>query len=307
MPTNHYFSRGTINEQYLYEDLIIEAMQIYGHDVFYLPRTLVNKDELFGESPLSKFSDSYMIEMYMDTVEGYEGEKEIITRFGLEIRDETTFTVSRRRWLDLVSIDANLITSVRPNEGDWIYMPTVQRLFEISFVDVDDPFFQIDNLPVYKLYARTVEYSDERLDTGIDAIDKIETTYSGDELLWQFLGEQSTTTTFNQPIEIENGTYANIGMPLVESTIILDATDSAGSDAGATLLGENETGFDAILMEDSDAYYSFFIINEDYAVTPAGDSDNEWIQDRVQGEGVWEGDAILDFTEKNPFGDPEEG
>ena len=307
MPTNHYFSRGTINEQYLYEDLIIEACQIFGHDVFYLPRTLVNKDELFGESPLSKFSDSYMIEMYMDTVEGYEGEKEIITRFGLEIRDETTFTVSRRRWLDLVSIDSNLITSVRPNEGDWIYMPTVQRLFEISFVDVDDPFFQIDNLPVYKLYARTVEYSDERLDTGIDAIDKIETTYSGDELLWQFLGEQSTTTTFNQPIEIENGTYANIGMPLVESTIILDATDSAGSDAGGTLIGENEIGFDAILMEDSDAYYSFFIINEDYAVTPAGDSDNEWISDRASGEGVWEGDAILDFTEKNPFGDPEEG
>ena len=307
MPTNHYFSRGTINEQYLYEDLIIEAMQIYGHDVFYLPRTLVNKDQLFGEDALSKFSDSYMIEMYMDTVEGYEGEKEIITRFGLEIRDETTFTVSRRRWLDLVSIDANLIVSVRPNEGDWIYMPTVQRLFEISFVDVDDPFFQIDNLPVYKLYARTVEYSDERLDTGIDAIDKIETTYSGDELLWQFLGEQSTTTTFNQPIEIENGTYANIGMPLVESTIILDATDSAGSDAGGTLIGENELGFDAILMEDSDAYYSFFIINEDYTITPAGDSDNEWIADRAAGEGVWEGDAILDFTEKNPFGDPEEG
>ena len=302
MPTNHYFSRGTINEQYLYEDLIIEAMQIYGHDVFYLPRTLVNKDELFGESPLSKFSDSYMIEMYMDTVEGYEGEKEIITRFGLEIRDETTFTVSRRRWLDLVSIDSNLITSVRPNEGDWIYMPTVQRLFEISFVDVDDPFFQIDNLPVYKLYARTVEYSDERLDTGIDAIDKIETTYSGDELLWQFLGEQSTTTTFNQPIELEGGTQ----LPAGTITGLVEM-ETATVGAPGNITGENQTGFDAILMEDSDAYYSFFIINEDYAPTPAGDSDNEWIQDRVQGEGVWEGDAILDFTEKNPFGDPEEG
>jgi len=308
MPTNHYFSRGTINEQYLYEDLIIEAMQIYGHDVFYLPRTLVNKDQLFGESALSKFSDSYMIEMYMDTVEGYEGEKEIITRFGLEIRDETTFTVSRRRWLDLVSLDANLITSVRPNEGDWIYMPTVQRLFEISFVDVDDPFFQIDNLPVYKLYARTVEYSDERIDTGIDAIDKIETTYSGDELLWQFLGEQSTTTTYNQPIEIENGTYANIGMPATESTIILNGTDAAGTNAGGTLIGENELGFDAILMEDSDAYYSFFIINEDYELAPAGTFDNEWIQDAIEGTGSgYLNDPILDFTEKNPFGDPEEG
>ena len=302
MPTNHYFSRGTINEQYLYEDLIIEAMQIYGHDVFYLPRTLVNKDQLFGEDALSKFSDSYMIEMYMDTVEGYEGEKEIITRFGLEIRDETTFTVSRRRWLDLVSIDSNLITSVRPNEGDWIYMPTVQRLFEISFVDVDDPFFQIDNLPVYKLYARTVEYSDERLDTGIDAIDKIETTYSGDELLWQFLGEQSATTTFNQPIELEGGTQ----LPAGTITGLVEM-ETATVGAPGNITGENQTGFDAILMEDSDAYYSFFIINEDYAITPAGDSDNEWIQDRVEGEGVWEGDAILDFTEKNPFGDPEEG
>ena len=306
MPTNHFFSKGTINEQYLYEDLIIEAMQIYGHDVFYLPRTLVNKDQLFGEDALSKFTDSYMIEMYMDTVEGYEGEKEIITRFGLEIRDETTFTVSRRRWLDLVSFDANLITSVRPNEGDWIYMPTVQRLFEISFVDVDDPFFQIDNLPVYKLYARTVEYSDERLDTGIDAIDKIETTYTGDELLWQFLGEQGATTTYNQPIEIESGTYANIGMPGgVESTIILDGTDGSGTDAGGTLIGENELGFDAILMEDSTSKYSFFIINEDYELGPSGTFDNEWIEEAVEGTGSgYVGDPILDFTEKNPFGDP---
>ena len=301
MPTNHFFSKGTINEQYLYEDLIIEAMQIYGHDVFYLPRTLVNKDQLFGEDPLSKFSDSYMVEMYMDTVEGYEGEKEIITRFGLEVRDETTFTVSRRRWLDLVSMDANLIVSTRPNEGDWIYMPAVQRLFEISFVDVDDPFFQLDNLPVYKLYARTVEYSDERLDTGIDAIDKIETTYSGDELLWQFLGEQSTTTTFNQPIELEGGTQ----LPAGTITGLVEL-ETATVGAPGQITGENELGFDAILMEDSTASYSFFIINEDYPLSPAGTSDNEWIQDAVEGTGSgYLNDPILDFTEKNPFGDPE--
>ena len=301
MPTNHFFSKGTINEQYLYEDLIIEAMQIYGHDVFYLPRTLVNKDELFGEAPLSKFTDSYMIEMYMDTVEGYEGEKEIITRFGLEIRDETTFTVSRRRWLDLVSIDSNLITSVRPNEGDWIYMPTVQRLFEISFVDVDDPFFQVDNLPVYKLYARTVEYSDERLDTGIDAIDKIETTYTGDELLWQFLGEQGATTTFNQPIELEGGTQ----LPAGTITGLVEL-ETATVGAPGQITGEDELGFDAILMEDSTASYSFFIINEDYTIGPSGTSDNEWIQDAVEGTGSgYLNDPILDFTEKNPFGDPE--
>ena len=311
MPTNHYFSKGTINEQYLYEDLLIEATQIYGHDVFYLPRTLVNKDQLFGEDPLSKFSDSYMIEMYMDTVEGYEGEKEIITRFGLEVRDETTFTVSRRRWLDLVSMDANLIVSTRPNEGDWIYMPAVQRLFEISFVDVDDPFFQLDNLPVYKLYARTVEYSDERLDTGIDAIDQIETTYTGDELQWQFLGEQSATTTYNQEINLENGTMpapANPEGADKYDNVILDGTDGSGTDAGSALLGENEIGFDAILMEDSTSKYSFFIINEDYTLTAAGESDNKWLEEAVEGTGSgYVGDPILDFTEKNPFGDPEEG
>ena len=108
MSTNVFFSRGTPNEQHLYEDLAIEAIQIYGHDVFYIPRTLVNKDELFGEDALSRFDDAYGIEMWMETQEGYEGEKELVSRFGLEIRDETTFVVARRRWDNTVSSDANL-------------------------------------------------------------------------------------------------------------------------------------------------------------------------------------------------------
>ena len=293
MSTNVYFSRGTPNEQHLYEDLAIEAIQIFGHDVFYIPRTLVNKDELFGEDALSRFDDAYGIEMWMETQEGYEGEKELVSRFGLEIRDETTFVVSRRRWDDTVSNDANLIVSSRPDEGDLVYMPTVKKLFEISFVDHDDPFYQVDNLPVYKLYCRTFEYSSEVLDTGIAAIDAIETQRSTDFLGYEILAEQSNT--YNEKIGFEWGTVYEFGV----GDILLE-DDSF-------VLGENETGFDAILMEDSDAYYSFFIINEDYAPTPAGDSDNEWISDRASGEGVWEGDAILDFTEKNPFGDPEEG
>jgi hypothetical protein len=293
MPTNHYFSKGTINEQYLYEDLVIEALQIYGHDLYYLPRKLVNKDQLFGEDPLSSFNDSYMVEMYMDTVEGYEGEKEIITRFGLEIRDETTFMVSRRRWLDLVSLDANLITSIRPNEGDWIYMPDVQRLFEISFVDKDDPFYQVNNLPVYKLYCRTVEYSSERLDTGIDSIDQIETTYTGDELLWQFIAEQTTSTIYNEKFALERGTdlYSDGFIDLETAT-----------DTGY-LISEDESGFDAVLMEDSTAKYSFYIINEDYNLTTSDPlADNEWIEDAVHSAT----DPVLDFTERNPFGEPTE-
>lgn len=295
MPTNHYFSKGTITEQYLYEDLVIEALQIYGHDVYYLPRKLVNKDQLFGEDPLSSFNDAYSIEMYMETVEGYEGEKELVSRFGLEIRDETTFVVARRRWLDLVGHDSNLITSVRPGEGDWIYMPNVRRLFEISFVDIDDPFYQIDNLPVYKLYCRTVEYSSERLDTGIDAIDDIETDRTGDALQWQFLSEQGATTNYVENIELERGTdlYAT-------GTVELETATDGGT---GNLTSETETGFGSIMTEESTSKYSFFIINEEYTITTSDPlADNDWIEDAVTSST----DPVLDFTEKNPFGEPAE-
>jgi len=290
MSTNVYFSRGTPNEQHLYEDLAIEAIQIYGHDVFYIPRTLVNKDELFGEDALSRFDDAYGIEMWMETQEGYEGEKELVSRFGLEIRDETTFVVSRRRWDNTVSNDANLIVSSRPDEGDLVYMPTVKKLFEISFVDHDDPFYQIDNLPVYKLYCRTFEYSSEVLDTGIYAIDDIETKKSTDFLGFEILAEQSNT--YNEKIGFEWGTVYEFG----DGDILLE-DDSF-------VLGENETGFEAIILENSDAYYTFVVIQEAYSLaTQDTQSENEWFEERATGK---IGDPVLDFTESNPFGDPTE-
>jgi len=301
MSTNVFFSRGTPNEQHLYEDLAIEAIQIYGHDVFYIPRTLVNKDELFGEDALSRFDDAYGIEMWMETQEGYEGEKELVSRFGLEIRDETTFVVARRRWDNTVSSDANLIVSSRPDEGDLIYMPTVKKLFEISFVDHDDPFYQIDNLPVYKLYCRTFEYSSEVLDTGIYAIDDIETKRSTDALEYEFSLENQVA--FNERIGQEWGTIYDQNplpnpWPPTASDIILETA------TGEYLLGETEEAGLSILTEDSDAYYSFFIINEDYRLaTIDTQSENEWFEERATGV---IGDPVLDFTESNPFGDPTE-
>ena len=288
MSTNVFFSKGTPNEQHLYADLAIEAIQIYGHDVFYIPRTLVNKDELFGEDDLSRFDDAYGIEMWMETQEGYEGERELISRFGLEIRDETTFVVARRRWDDVVSSDANLIVNTRPDEGDLIYMPTVKRLFEISFVDHDDPFYQLDNLPVYKLYCRTFEYSSEILDTGIDAIDDIETKRSTAFQDYELSGEQGPDTTYNQEIGLECGTMYATGPGMVE------LEDGLGQ-----LLGEDETGFTSILTEDSNAYYTFFIIQEAFDIsTQDTQSDNAFLETQAT--------AILDFTELNPFGDPTE-
>ena len=104
MPTtNLYFSKGTTNEQLLYEDLVVEALQIYGHEVYYIPRKLISEDDLFGEDPINVFEDAFPMEMWMEQLEGYEGEKELVSRFGLEIRDQTTFVVSRRRWEDILT------------------------------------------------------------------------------------------------------------------------------------------------------------------------------------------------------------
>ena len=249
---------------------------------------------ILGEDPLSTFSDAYGIEMWMETQEGYEGEKDIVTRFGLDIQNETSFIVSRRRWDDVVSRNDNLIVNTRPDEGDLIYFPAVKRLWIISFVDHDDPFYQVNNLPVYKLYCRSWEYSSERLDTGIEAIDAIETKRSTDMSGYEFSGEQAATTTYNSRIAQEYGTiYAqspsSVPWPPVSMDIIMEDGDY--------LVNENETGFTSVMMEDSDAYYSFFVIQEAYSLaTIDPQSDNSFIGTAAE--------AILDFTETNPFGEP---
>ena len=170
MPVNHYFQGGngigSDAEKRLYENLIIEGLKIYGQDVYYLPRTLVNRDLILGEDVASKFNAAYLAEMYMETTEGFAGQQEIINKFGLEIREDTTFMVSKRRWQDLVDDPGTLIVSGRPNEGDVIYMPLMNSFFEIQFVEDQEPFFQLGNLPVYKLRCTRFEYSSERLDTG---------------------------------------------------------------------------------------------------------------------------------------------
>ena len=274
MPTNVYFDTGTRTEQHLYEDLMIEQLKIYGQDVFYIPRTLVKEDELFGEDTLSKFGDAYQIEMYFENVDGYEGEKEIMSKFGLQMNEDATFVVARRRFEQLVSHDSNLIVKTRPNEGDLVYFPKVKKMFEITFVDHDDPFYQVHNVPAFKLKVKTFEYSSEDIDTGIAEIDAIETANSLDMLLYQFTLEQSGT--FNQGIELESGD-GNI-----------DLETAAGS---GTLIGEDETGGEQILLENGD-----YIIQESYVVDTV---DENAMNDFFETED----DNIIDFSESNPFGD----
>ena len=197
MPTSVYFDTGTTAEQRLYENLIIEQLSVFGQDVYYLPRKLVNEDTLFDEDTSSSFNDAYIIEMYLDNIEGYEGQKEMMTRFGLDMQDEATFVVSKRRFEQLISLDQNLIVSTRPNEGDLIYYPKSKKLFEISFVDHDDPFYQLSNLPVFKLRCRTFEYSHEDMATGLDVVDAIETSQSLDALAYQVVLETATESGTN--------------------------------------------------------------------------------------------------------------
>ena len=214
MPTNVYFDTGTRPEQHLYEDLMIEQLKIYGQDVYYIPRTLVKEDELLGEDVLSKFGDAYLIEMYFENIEGYEGEKEIMSKFGLQMNEDVTFVVARRRFEQLVSHDSNLIVKTRPNEGDLVYFPKVKKIFEISFVDHDDPFYQIHNVPAFKLKCKTFEYSSEDLDTGIAEIDAIETDNSLDQLAFQLSLEDGTGALLT-----ETGDY------IIQEAYVVDTVD----------------------------------------------------------------------------------
>ena len=192
MPTNVYFDTGTKPEQALYEDLMIEQLRIYGQDVYYIPRKMAGTDSIWQEDISSSFESSYLIEMYMENIDGYEGEKELMSKFGLDIQEDASFVVARRRWEQFVSVDNNIIVSSRPNEGDLIYFPKGNKLFEITFVDHDDPFYQVQNLPTYKLKCKTFEYASEVIDTGIAEIDAIETDNSLDQLSHQMTLEDGS-------------------------------------------------------------------------------------------------------------------
>lgn len=176
MATNFYFqsgnTSGTTNEQRLVEDLIIESMKIYGHDVYYLPRTLIKKDMIFGEDVLSQFTQAYPIEMYLANVDGWDGMQEMFTKFGIEVKDKATFVVSKRRWEDEVMRQTdNLQLPMRPAEGDLLYLSRTDSMFEIKFVEHLDPFFQIGKFYVYNLQCEMFQYSSEVVDTGIPEID----------------------------------------------------------------------------------------------------------------------------------------
>ena len=318
MATSVYFDKGTNNEQTLYENLIIEQLKIFGHDVYYMDRTIVAEDTVLGLDH-SKFEKQVPIEMYMeDTQGGYGGTQELMSQFGLQNLSEATFVVSKNRFQDktkqitiesgtdtsssgaimvesgtLSTLDGGYIISEadvedsdRPLEGDVIYHPILKKLFEINFVDHDEPFHQLDSNPVYKMKCRLWDYSSEQLDTGIAAIDAIEDAISTDTLGYQFTLEQ--TAAYNEKIKLN--TYGD--------DYLIDETDSdniIGEDDSSSV-GEN------VLME-SDFGHGGWVIQEDYILGTGGI--NTGSKDKSAQNELFDelDDTILDFTEKNPFGD----
>ena len=171
MTTNVFFNQAVKSEQNLIEDLVVESLRMYGHNCYYLPRTIVNEDTILGDAANSSFDDAYEVEMYLEGLEEFGGEGDLYSKFGVEVRDSATFTISRRTWERFVSLDANLATGLRPNEGDLIYFPLSKGLFEIKFVEHENPFYQLDKLYVFKMTCDLFEYSGEIFDTEIEALD----------------------------------------------------------------------------------------------------------------------------------------
>jgi hypothetical protein len=180
MPRNVYFSHGTRNEQLFHEDLIVESLSVYGQDMYYIPRTLIAKDEILGEDRLSEFKNAYPIEMYLENVDGFDGQGAFIQKFGLMMEQSATLVVARRRWDQLIGRHGATILPNRPAEGDLLYFPLTNGLFEIKFVQHQDPFYQIGKLFVYKLQIELFQYASERLDTGIQDIDIFQTIKTQD-------------------------------------------------------------------------------------------------------------------------------
>lgn len=187
MATSVFFNNfQSSQEQLLIENLMIEAIKIYGHDVYYCPRTLDTPDALYGGSPNVSYNNAFFVEMYIKDNKGFKGQGDFMSKFGLQIRDEMTFTIARRIFSEEVGMHNELI---RPLEGDIIYFPLVKKIFVIKFVEHESIFYQMGSLQVWDLQTELFEYSGEQLNTGIPEIDEIQEKYSTDMAVYEFKTE----------------------------------------------------------------------------------------------------------------------
>ena len=205
MTTNFYFNNFTNSqEQVLIEDLVLESIKIYGHDMYYCPRTLVAKDDIYGEDTISEYKTAYYIDLYIRNFDSYEGDGNFLSKFNLEIRDQMTLTVSVRNFMNEIG---NIELIDRPQEGDLIYIPMLDRLLVIKYVNKNPVFYQMGAIQMYDLVCEMFEYSSERFNTGIDAIDSIETNLSLDASEYAILTQDNFIITSQDGYQIVQGGY----------------------------------------------------------------------------------------------------
>lgn len=307
MPTNVYFNAAVKSEQNLYEDLVIESFKRYGIDVYYIPRTIKRLDNILNEDIASEFGDAYMLEMYLEDTSGYSGEQTVMSKFGLEIRDQANWIVSKRRWEEFVGIQNNTVVAGRPNEGDLIYIPLTGSFHEIKFVEHESPFYQLGNIFVYKLQTETFEYANEKFDTGVEEIDGVEDTYAFSQ---RILVSDGNGIQFNAEEDVrqlvgyaEDGTpvyvYGNIGevdyISAISANIMINQIRST-SDSVRYFIPSGSNPIRRLEGLTSGAIWGIASVEDSRTLPNDPDADNKGFET--------EGNTILDFSETNPFGEP---
>ena len=278
MPTNVFFNHAVSTEQHLYEDLVVESLRIYGHETYYLPREIVEEDTILGEDVQSTFGDAYSVEMYLENTEGFEGEGDLMSKFGVQVRDQATFIISLRSWERFISLDSNLATSMRPNEGDLLYFTLSGSMFEIKFVEHENPFYQVGKLFVFKLQCELFEYSGEDFDTGSYAdLIELDQAYSiGLTMTNQNAYSIGENITKNGVVVVEVQTSLGNATTIIHNTATLTVGD--------TLVGVDSGVSDTIAA-----------INDVLTMNNDGSAQNKDFEDKA--------DNYLDFSETNPFGE----
>ena len=283
MATNTYFTQGTTGEQDLTQSLVNEQIKMFGRDVYYIPRTLVKQDTVFGEDTMSKFEGAYLIEAFIEDNSGFRGDGDMFTKFGVQIADQATFVISRTRFTEAVDDNATLIVEGRPNEGDLVYFPMANKIFEIQFVEYEVPFFTLGKQYTWGLRCELFQYSDEDIDTGITEVDAIEVNYANAISVNVAEGGSGDF----QAEEIVTGGNSNV-----------TATVKSWNSATRQLVVYNRSGIFAIpetlTGNTSSAAWTSATYN---TINNQNDnSDANWAVET-------QADGIIDFTEGNPFGE----
>ena len=273
---------GSAQEQKTIENLIVETIEIYGQDIYYVPRTIVNKDTVFGEDSDTKFESAKAIRAYVNNVEGWEGQGELLSKFGVRIEDKTTFIFSRDKFKEHVDDSTVLNVEGRPNEGDLIWFPTTKHLFQIMFVEAEKPFYQLGKGYVWECQCELFEYSDEEIDTGITDLDNIETAFANAITVGLVAGG--------------SGTFA-AGETVTGGTSNVTAEVKSFDSATRTLIVINRSGTfsvpETITGGSSSASWTTATYNTIQNTNSEYDQNNDF---------ETADNDIIDFTETNPFG-----